>query len=140
MTKVKPEARKSEPKKKEERKGRVYRYNLTRETYSQNDVAFVYAYEGETYADIADKYGLFLREVLSFNDASEDCALSRGTVVYLQAKKRKAAKGNDEYVVEEGMDMRDISQKYAVKLKRLCRLNKVDNNHVPQVGDTIRLR
>ena len=140
MTKVKPEARKSEPKKKEERKGRVYRYNLTRETYSQNDVAFVYAYEGETYADIADKYGLFLREVLSFNDASEDCALSRGTVVYLQAKKRKAAKGNDEYVVEEGMDMRDISQKYAVKLKRLCRMNEVDNNHVPQVGDTIRLR
>ena len=131
---------KTEPKKKPAAKGRTHRYILERETYSQNDVAFVYAYEGETYADIARQHGLFVREVLSFNDASEDCELSRGTVVYLQAKKRKAAKGNDEYVVEEGMDMHDISQKYAVKLKRLCRMNKVEINHVPQIGDTIRLR
>lgn len=123
-----------------ERQRRTYRYNLTREMYSQNGVPFIYAYEGELYSDIARQYGLFLGEVLTFNDASADCELPRGAVVYLQAKKRKAAEGYDEYVVEEGMGMREISQKFAVKLKRLRRMNDVDKEYVPQVGDTIRLR
>lgn len=123
-----------------ERQRKTYRYNLTREMYSQNGVPFIYAYEGELYSDIARQYGLFLGEVLKFNDASADCELPRGAVVYLQAKKRKAAEGYDEYVVEEGMGMREISQKFAVKLKRLRRMNDVDKEYVPQVGDTIRLR
>ena len=123
-----------------DRQRRTYRYNLTREMYSQNGVPFIYAYEGERYSDIARQYGLFLREVLSFNDAPEDCELPCGAVVYLQAKKRKAAKEYEEYVVEEGMGMREISQKFAVKLKKLYRMNDVDEEYVPQVGDTIRLR
>lgn len=128
------------PKSVPERNGRTYRYSLSREMYSQNDVPFVYAYEGEKYSDIARQHGLFLGEILSFNDASVDCALPKGAVVYLQAKKRKAAKGYDFYVVEEGMDMQDISQKYAVKLRRLYRMNKLEADYEPQVGDTIRLR
>ena len=123
-----------------DRQLRTYRYNLTREMYSQNGVPFIYAYEGEKYSDIARQYGLFLREVLSFNDASADGDLPRGAVVYLQAKKRKAAEGYDEYVVEEGMGTKEISQKFAVKLKKLRRMNSVDEDYVPQVGDTIRLR
>ena len=66
--------------------------------------------------------------------------MPRGAVVYLQAKKRKAAKGYDEYVVEEGMGMHEISQKFAVKVKRLRRMNDVDAEYVPQTGDVIKLR
>jgi LysM repeat protein len=128
------------PKSEPERNGRTYRYSLSREMYSQNDVPFVYAYEGEKYSDIARQHGLFLGEILSYNDVSVDCELPKGAVVYLQAKKRKAAKGYDFYVVEEGMDMQDISQKFAVKLKRLYRMNKLEADYEPQVGDTIRLR
>lgn len=115
-------------------------YALARETYSINGVPFIYAYAGEKYSDIARQYGLFLSEVLSFNDVAADCEIPCDAVVYLQAKKRKAAKGSDEYVVEEGMDMRAISQKFAVKLKRLYRMNSVDEGYVPQVGETIKLR
>lgn len=118
----------------------TYRYSITREQYSQNGVPFVYASEGETYEQIAARYNLFLREILSFNDALADSKLRCGTVVYLQAKKGKAAKGYDEYVVEEGVGMREISQKYAVRLKKLYRMNKVKEGYVPKVGDTIRLR
>ena len=115
-------------------------YALARETYSINGVPFIYAYAGEKYSDIASRYGLFLSEVLSFNDVAADGEIPQDAVVYLQAKKRKAAKGCDEYVVEEGMDMREISQKFAVKLKRLYRMNSVDEGYVPQVGETIKLR
>ena len=123
-----------------ERQRRSYRYTLSREMYSQNGVPFVYASGGETYSDIARQYDLFLRGVLSFNDAEQDCELQAGTVVYLQAKKRKAAKGYDEYVVEEGMGMMQISQKFAVKFKRLCKMNNVAEDYIPQVGEVIKLR
>ena len=123
-----------------ERQRRTYRYALLREMYSQNGVPFVYAAAGERYSDIARQYNLFLREVLSFNDADEDRELPKGTVVYLQAKKSKAAKGYDSYVVEEGMGMKEISQKFAVKLRRLCRMNGVSEEYMPQVGEVIRLR
>ena len=123
-----------------ERQRRSYRYTLSREMYSLNGVPFVYASGGETYSDIARQYDLFLREVLSFNDAEQDCELLSGTVVYLQAKKNKAAKGNEQYAVEEGMDMKAISQKFAVKLKKLCKLNNVSEDYVPEAGAVIKLR
>ena len=123
-----------------ERQSRTSRYTLSRETYSQNGVPFVYANEGETYADIARQYGLFVNEVISFNDVEGDTKLHRGDVVYLQAKKRKAAKGSDQYIVEEGMGMHEISQKFAVKLKRLYRMNDVKEGYVPNVGDVVILR
>lgn len=123
-----------------ERQRMSYRYSLSREMYSQNGVPFIYSCAGETYSDIARHYNLFLREVLSFNDAAQDVELQAGTVVYLQAKKRKAAKGYEEYVVEEGMGMPEISQKFAVKLRRLYRMNDVSEGYVPQVGEVIKLR
>lgn len=123
-----------------ERQRRTYRYTLSREMYSQNGVPFIYSAMGEHYSDIARQYNLFLREVLSFNDAAEDCELPKGTVVYLQTKKNKAAKGYDEYVVEEGMGMREISQKFAVKMRKLCKINKVSEDYIPAVGEVIILR
>ena len=125
---------------KEENVSKTYRYSITREHYSQNGVPFVYTSEGETYEQIAKQYNLFLKEILSFNDALADCKMSCGTVVYLQAKKGKAAKGNEIYVVEEGMGMREISQKYAVRLKKLYRMNKVKDGYIPEIGEEIRLR
>ena len=38
------------------------------------------------------------------------------------------------------MGMLEISQKFAVKLKRLCRMNDVSEDYVPQAGEIIRLR
>lgn len=123
-----------------EQQKRTYRYVLSREMYSQNGVPFIYAAAGETYADIARQYNLFLGEVLSFNDASQDGELHAGAVVYLQAKKRKAAKEYGTYVVEDGMSMLAISQKFAVRLKRLYKMNDLSEDHVPQAGETIKLR
>lgn len=123
-----------------ERQRRAYRYNLARQMYSQNGVPFVYSCAGETYADIARQYNLFLGEILKFNDVKEDRELQTGVVVYVQAKKAKAAKGYDEYKSEGGMSMWEISQKYGVKLKKLCRRNGVDESYVPQAGEVIVLR
>jgi len=117
-----------------------FHFSLTRQMYSQNGVPFVYAVEGETYQSIAASNNLFEREILKFNDASRGDEPRPGTVVYLQPKKKQAAKGLEKHVFEEGDTMRDIAQRYGVRLDRLYKLNSMPEGHTPKEGDIIRLR
>ena len=118
----------------------VFRFALSRQMYSQNGVPFVYAEEGETYESIAKSYRLFHKEILKFNDMKEDSELLPGTVVYLQKKKKAAHPGLDRYVVEEGQTLWEISQRYAVRMKNICRLNGISEDHVLREGDVLQLR
>ena len=108
--------------------------------YSQNGVPFVYSVEGETYQSIAASNNLFEREILKFNDASKGDKLLPGTMVYLKPKKSKAAKGLDKHVFEEGDTMREISQRFGVRLDKLYKMNGMPEGHNPKEGDIIRLR
>lgn len=77
-----------EPKKyKSKGKSEVFSFALTRQVYSMNGVPFVYSEDGESYGSIADKFNLFPREILKFNDATRNEALAPGTIVYIQQKK-----------------------------------------------------
>lgn len=118
----------------------VFRFNLSREMYSLNGVPFVYSVEGETYASIAKDYNLFLREILKFNDLTASRELLPGTVVYLQSKKNTAAKGLEKHVWEKDDDLWSVSQRYAVKLSKLMKMNGVKSNADLAEGDLITLR
>ena len=102
----------------------TFHFALSRQMYSKNGVPFVYSVEGESYASIAARYNLFHKEILRYNDLKEDVTLYPGTVVYLQKKKKQAAKGLDKHIVDEDdMSLTDIAQRYAVKLSSLLRMN-----------------
>jgi LysM repeat protein len=118
----------------------VFRFALSRQMYSQNGVPFVYAEEGETYESIAKSYRLFHKEILKFNDLKEDAELLPGTVVYLQKKMKTSHPGLDRYVVEEGQTLWEISQRFAVRMKSICRLNGISEDHVLREGDVLQLR
>ena len=118
-----------------------FKFSLTREAYSKNGVPFVTAMEGETYSSIADRYGLFLKELLKFNDLEATEELAPGTVVYLQAKKNQSQKGLDKFIVDEnGQSLRDICQRFGVKMSSVCKMNGFTPDYEPREGDTIVLR
>lgn len=119
---------------------KYFQFELSREMYSKNGVPFIYSSEGETYQSIAKSYGLFHKELLRFNDLTEDAPLRPGTVVYLQPKKNCAVKGLDKHVMESGETLRDIAQRYAVKLDKLYKLNGWYKGFAPKEGDCIKLR
>lgn len=123
----------------EGRKAAEFRFSLSRHLYSRNDVAFVYSVEGETYADLARLYNLFLKEILSFNDLDSATELTPGTVVYLEPKKKQAAAHIDKYISEGNENLWEISQRYAVKLKSLLKMNGFSEGYVPKEGDTVML-
>ena len=121
-------------------KQETFHFSLSRQMYSQNGVAFIYAAEGETYESIAKSNGLFLKELLKFNDLKGKPELKAGTIVYLQKKKNFAAKGVEMHVIEKGETLRGISQRYGVRVKDLCKINRLENPDQIREGDIIRLR
>lgn len=119
---------------------KYFQVSLSREVYSKNGVPFIYSSEGETYETIADSYGLFVKELMKFNDLSAEEMLLPGTVVYLQAKKKNAAEGLEMHILEDGETARQIAQRYAVKLKQIYKLNAWDKDYMPKAGEVIKLR
>lgn len=118
-----------------------YRFSLSRDVYQINGVPCIYAVEGDTYQSIASSYGLFLREILRFNDASQGDTLRAGELVYLQMKKRRGARGMEKFIAGDGGEtLRDIAQRFGVRLSTLKRYNRVPDDYVPLEGDTILLR
>ena len=62
-------------------------------------------------------------------------------MVYIQPKKAYAAKGLDKYIVgEDPVTLRDICQRFAVRLRSVRRLNGFAADYVPSEGDTVLLR
>ena len=123
------------------RANEVFHFSLDRKLYTQNGVPFVYSQAGESYASIAEDYNLFLKEILKFNDLSADQPLAVGTPVYVRAKKSRAAAGVEKYVVgEDGEQLRDICQRFAVKMKSVLKRNGFAAGQTLREGDTIVLR
>ena len=144
---VKPPLEIEEPKvvQLEPRPGMKYQESVTfstaRKVYSQNGVPFVYSEAGETYASIAASNGLFLKELLKFNDHEQELALEPGTIVYLARKKAQGPVGVNKYVVEkDGETLRDIAQKFGIRYAALQKLNIVLYGKTLEEGDTVILR
>lgn len=130
-----------EPKKVDKSTLEEFRFSLSREVFSRNGVPYVLSVEGETYESIAVSYNLFLKEILRFNDLGAPCELLPGTVVYIQAKKNQCREGLDKYIVgEDSESLRDICQRFGVKMSSINKLNGFEPGHRLGEGDTILLR
>lgn len=129
-----------QPQKVTDRQRESFHFTVSRELYSQNGVPFVYSIDGETYKSIAQAYGLFYKEILKFNDLKQDEPLRPGTIVYLQAKKKKATKGVEMHFIDSGETLRDVAQRYAVRLSAIYKINGFSPAYVARSGDCVRLR
>ncbi len=115
--------------------------SLSRPVFEQNGVPFIYAQEGETYRYIASANGLFLYELLGFNDLEYEEELEPGTMVYLARKKARGARGTSKYVVgRDGETLRAISQRFGIRLASLKKMNPALERIALEEGDTVILR
>ena len=119
---------------------KLYQASLSREIRTTTGVPWIRARAGDSYAGLAREYNLFTRELLSFNDCSRKVPLQEGEVVYLEAKKRESAPNLDKHVVEEGETMRQLAQRYAVKMKKLYQYNNLRPGSEPEPGTILLLR
>lgn len=131
----------SEPQRCDPSVNETLHFSLSRPVYVKNGVPFIYSTDDDSYASIAAANNLFLKELLRFNDLTEDAAPAPGTVVYLQVKKNQTRRGLDKHIVEgEDESLRDICQEYAVKMSSIMKLNGFAPGHKLRPGDTVLLR
>lgn len=110
-----------------------------RMVYENNGVKLVKALKYDTYYKIAQEFNLYTWQLRKYNLADKNDIPKHGEWVYLE-KKRNKARIKFHYV-QEGESLRDISQRYAVKMRKLLRRNKIKDEKQPLlVGKRLRLR
>lgn len=118
----------------------LYQIALEREVLQHNKVIYIIANGTDTYKTLAQEYNLFTKELLRFNDLKEETPLAAGTIVYLEKKRKQAAKYLDKHVVQEGDTLYKISQKYGVRLKYLLKYNNLKDEIPLREGSIVKLR
>lgn len=119
----------------------TFRFRAGREVMKLNGVRCIRTIKGETYTSIARTYNLFDKELLFFNDLGEAEELEPGSLVFLGLKRSIAPRGYYIHTVAEGDGrLRDICQKYGVRVSAIRRINKFSKTYEPSTGDTIYLR
>ncbi len=109
-----------------------------RTLYINNGVKFTVARRKDTFYRIAVDFGLTLSRLYKYNDLKPGCILYEGQTIYVEKKKKHAAKGY--HTVEPGETMHAIAQEYAVRTKALYRINQMKKGTQPSPGSRILLR
>lgn len=115
-------------------------YQTSRTVLMNNKIEYILVEPGDTPGSIRDEMDLYHNELFRYNNLYKGQELEPGQIIYLQPKRRKAARGNEIHVVKEGETMYNISQIYGVKLKHLYRMNLMSEGAQPLEGTEIYLR
>lgn len=111
-----------------------------REILVNNRIEYIIIREGDTPELLRDELDLFANEIYRYNNLEKGVVLDSGMVIYLQPKRLRAEKGFDTHTVQEGDAMRELSQKYGLKLSRLYKMNNLEPGIEPEAGTELNLR
>ena len=104
-----------------------------------NGVKAVKSIYGDTYASIAEEFGLTEKEILRYNDLQTSVSLEIDETVYLKRKKAKS-NSSSTHTVREGETLHSISQLYGITINRLSKLNGILPTSEVAPGSAIHLR
>lgn len=110
------------------------------QVYIANGIVHIVAYGGDTFRSLGKEFNIHWKKLVKCNDLRRDYTLVGGDIIYLKKKKRRASKPYVVYIVRDGDSIHAISQKYAVRLKNLHKINRRDEGCVPEVEDRLKLR
>jgi len=118
----------------------LYKVSLTRVLFKKNGVAYIIGNHMDTYENLAKEYSLFTKELLRFNDLDKNGPIADGTVIYVEKKRSRGDRYLEKHIAEQGETMYDISQKYAIILKDLYKMNEMKRGSEINEGEEITLR
>jgi hypothetical protein len=110
----------------------------SREILYRNKVEYILVKEGDTYEELTKEMDLMTWQIYKYNDLPQSAKAKSGDIVYIKPKRRKAAV--DTHQVKQGETIRSISQEYAVKMKRICDLNDLEETSSLKPGTIVKLR
>ena len=103
-----------------------------------NKIKYVISQNQETYEAIAKGLNIKLKQILKYNDDNNMSVLNVGTKVFIQPKRNRNKQRI--HIVNNGEDLRSISQTYGIKMKSLKKRNELILKNGLNNGDKLRLR
>ena len=106
---------------------------------SENKIKYIETERSETIESLASKHNVGRWQIRRYNDLDKGASIAKGERIYLQPKRNKAAKAKT-HVVQQGETLRDISQRYGVKMKKLQKRSGFDAGYEVKPGDKVVLQ
>lgn len=104
-----------------------------------NHVRYILAAQGESPESIAEEMGMGVWQIRRYNDLPPgEYRFHDGEIIYLQPKRAKGTEAT--YTVRVGDTLRSVSQAFAVRVTRICRLNALDPEEPLRPGTTLKLK
>ena len=110
--------------------------------YRNNENYYIIARAGDTFDLLAEETGVSARDIRKFNELPKGYRIQAGDVLYLERKRKKAAKKYKDvpHVVTAGESMYNIAQRYGIRLESLYDMNNLPADYAIQVNDRLRVR
>ena len=110
--------------------------------YRNNENYYIIARAGDTFDLLAEETGVSARDIRKFNELPKGYRIQAGDVLYLERKRKKAAKKYKDvpHVVKAGESMYNIAQRYGIRLESLYDMNNLPADYAIQVNDRLRVR
>lgn len=105
-----------------------------------NGIRCTILYPGETLSSIAMRYDISKRDLLQYNESTNENDFQDGDIVFLGKKKKKYEGAQDFYRAKEGESLYAISQQFGIKLANLSKMNKISSFSVLKEGDKLYLK
>jgi LysM repeat protein len=109
-----------------------------------NDVKAIYVSNNMSLEQISGRYDVPLAKLKDYNEnmvsVRSDQPLNNGQVLFLQRKNRSFHGHTKFHIVKAGERMRDIAQKYGIRLYRLYTKNEMIEGTEPAIGERLILR
>jgi LysM repeat protein len=105
---------------------------------SENRIKYVVAKKGDSPESIAKDLDLNAWLIKKYNDLGPNDEVREGQTIYIQPKRGRGTQ--ETCKVLKGDTPWSVSQKYGVKLTKLCKLNGIERTSELSVGKTLRLR
>jgi hypothetical protein len=107
--------------------------------HENNRVKLIFAKKGDDMSSLAKEFNMYSWQFAKYNDIDKDAVLDEGQLIYLQKKKRKS-KEYHYHKLRPGENLWDVSQLYGIRLKRVYKMNDLDEGAKPVAGTAIKLR
>lgn len=107
---------------------------------SDNGVKYVIVRPGDSFERIAELTDRRVEELMEYNELRYDDSLSVGQFLYLQPKRRRAARAHKTHKIAPGESMHQIAQRYAIRMSELYQRNQIKAGEQAAVGRVLKLR
>jgi len=107
--------------------------------HENNRVKLIFAKKGDDMSSLAKEFNMYSWQFAKYNDIDKDAVFEEGQLIYLQKKKRKS-KEYHYHNLRPGENLWDVSQLYGIRLKRVYKMNDLDEGAKPVAGTAIKLR